>query len=153
MMPTPLAWSTAASDIKAARNIENSVGAITQPCFTPVLMLNDPDWSPSYSTHPFMPSCSCLVMLTNKFRWASEPCEACPQGFSVYLVKRLGKVDKCQVKVTPLFPAFLLHLTGRENHVHSASSWSETTLCFGDNTFRERLQSIQENFRKDLSSD
>ena len=64
-MSTPLAWSTAASDIKAARNIENSVGAITQPCFTPVLMLNDPDCSPSYSTHPFMPSCSCRVMLTN----------------------------------------------------------------------------------------
>ena len=53
----------------------------------------------------------------------------------------------------PLFPAFLLHLTGRENHVRSASSWSETTLCFEDNTFRERLQSIQETFRKDLSSD
>ena len=59
------AWSTAASDIKAARNIKNNVGAITQPCFTPVLMLNDPDWSPSYSTHHFMPSCSCLVMLTH----------------------------------------------------------------------------------------
>ena len=65
MMPTPLAWSTAASDIKAAIHIENSVGAITQPCFTPVLMLNDPDCSPSYSTHPFMPSCSCRVMLTH----------------------------------------------------------------------------------------
>ena len=65
MMPTRLAWSTAASDIKAARNIENSVGAITQPCFTPVLMLNDHDWSPSYSTPRFMPSCSCLVMLTD----------------------------------------------------------------------------------------
>ena len=65
MIPTPLAWSTAASDIKAARNIENSVGAITQPCFTPVLILNDPDCSPSNSTHAFMPSCSCRVMLTN----------------------------------------------------------------------------------------
>ena len=67
MIHTPLAWSTAAgaSDIKAARNIANSVGAITQPCFTPVLMLNDPDCSPSYSTHTFMPSCSCRVMLTN----------------------------------------------------------------------------------------
>ena len=29
MMPTPLTWSTATSDIKAARNIENIVGAIT----------------------------------------------------------------------------------------------------------------------------
>ena len=65
MMSTLLALSTAASDIKAARNIENSVGAITQPCFTPVLMLNDPDCSPSYSTHPFMSSYSCRVMLTN----------------------------------------------------------------------------------------
>ena len=42
---------------------------------------------------------------------------------------------------------------GQKNHVGSASSWSETALCFGVNTFRERLQSVQENFRKDLPSD
>ena len=30
---TPLTWSTDASDIKAARHIENSVGASTQPCY------------------------------------------------------------------------------------------------------------------------
>ena len=65
MMYTPLALSTAAIDIKAARNIENRVGASTQPCFTTVLMLNDPYCSLSYSAHPFMPSCSCRVMLTH----------------------------------------------------------------------------------------
>ena len=65
MMPTPLAWSTAASDINAARNIEISAGASPHPCFTPVLMLNDPDCSPSYSTHPLMYSGSCRVMLTH----------------------------------------------------------------------------------------
>ena len=65
MIPTPLACLNAASDIKADRNIGNSVGAITQRCVTPLLMLNDPDCSPSYSIHPFIPSCSCRVMLTN----------------------------------------------------------------------------------------
>ena len=65
MIHTPLAWSTAASDIKAAINIKNSVGAIKQPCFTPVVMLDDPDCSPSYSTHHCMPSCSCRVILTH----------------------------------------------------------------------------------------
>ena len=149
MMPTPLAWSTAASDIKAARNIVNSVGAITQPCFTPVLMLNDPDWSPSYSTHPFMPSCSCLVMLTDL---GGHPSRA-RHAHRASLFTESKALVRSIAKVTPLFPAFLLHLKGGENHVRSASSWSETTLCFGDNTFRERLQSIQENFRKDLSSD
>ena len=131
-MSTSLAWSIAASDIKAARNIENGVGASTHHCFTPVLMLNDLDCSPSYSTHPFMPSCSCRVMLTHL---GGHPC-------------RVGYAHRA----SPLLPAFLLHLTGRENHVRSASSWSETALCFGCNTFRERLQPVQENFRKDLTS-
>ena len=47
-----------------------------------------------------------------------------------------------------MFPISLMHLTGRENHVRNASSWSEATLCFGDNTFRKRLQSVQEYFRE-----
>ena len=59
----------------------------------------------------------------------------------------------CKTKVMPVFPTFLLHLTARENHVRSASSWSEATLCFADNTFRQRLPSVQENFRKDFPSD
>ena len=65
MMPTPLVWSTATSDIKAVRNTKNSVGAITQLCFTPVLTLNDPDRSPKYNTHHSTNSFSCRMMLTN----------------------------------------------------------------------------------------
>ena len=51
MMPKPLVWLTAVSYIKAVRNAKNRVGAITQPCFTPMLMLNDPDFYPSYIIH------------------------------------------------------------------------------------------------------
>ena len=43
--------------------------------------------------------------------------------------------------------------TGRETLVRSASSWSEATRCLGGDIFRQRLQSVQENFRKDLLSD
>ena len=149
----PLAWSTAASDIKAARNIVNSVGAITQPCFTPVLMLNDPDWSPSYSTHPFMPLCSCLVMLTNVGGHPSPARHAHMASLFTESNASLRSVNAKQ-KSRPCSLHFSCTcMTGRENHVRSAWSWSETTLCFGDNYFRERLKSIQENFRQDLSSD
>ena len=54
VISAPLARSIFACDRKAARNIETSVGAITQPCFTPVLILKGSDRSPLRRTHPFM---------------------------------------------------------------------------------------------------
>ena len=41
------ASARAAISQSSAGNVEKSVCAITQPCFAPGLMLNDPDCSPS----------------------------------------------------------------------------------------------------------
>ena len=65
VMSTPLARSIFVCDRKAARNIEKSVGATTQPCFAPVLMLKGSDLSLSCNTHPFIFSCSYRVIETN----------------------------------------------------------------------------------------
>ena len=54
------------SDMKAAINIKNFVRSITELCFTPHLMLDDSDGSPSCKTQPFMLLFTCRVMLASQ---------------------------------------------------------------------------------------
>lgn len=63
-----------------------------------------------------------------KISGASKLYKNGPQGFSIYGVKSLCKVDKKSIEILMLLDAFFLNLPDCKDHVNGASAMSESSL-------------------------
>ena len=117
------------SDLTDAMEVRlKRVGAMTQPCFTPLVTANGWDASLLACTLACMPSWNCRMLKTN-FR-ASILGHDLPQAVSADSVKRFGKIDIGGVQVGILFLALLLELSGSEHHVDCSPFFTKPTLAF-----------------------
>ena len=115
------------ASVSIAENIMlNSVGARTQPCFTPfVTGKGVEDSLSSRSLHSIVKRSDHL----DEFVWASELAHDLPETVAADGVECFGEVDKCCVKVDILFLAFFLQLTCSKYHVGGTSLFPESTLA------------------------
>ena len=91
-----------------AKKIPNRVGARTQPCFTPLRLLNAADVELSKTTVPFMSSWKDLLMLRS---WISDLGNNFGWAIPTDQIKSLCEVYEGNEEWLPLLPAFLLKLS------------------------------------------
>jgi len=88
----PSSESLKASVSIAANTMLKSVGASTQPCFTPLVIEKVSDMSPSSRTEAIIPSCNCRTTVMNVFEH--------PNFFIIFHRPSLLTVSKAFVRST-----------------------------------------------------
>lgn len=105
-----------------------SLDAKLSPCFTPLSIAISSESELLNVRQAFI-----TVLLVDKSGWATILAKNPPPGIIIYDVKSLGQVHGNLVQWYSLLNAFLLSLSYQENHIHSTTAHSKTTLCLWNN--------------------
>ena len=127
-----------------AKKIPNKVESRTQPCFTPLRMLEAADVEPSKTTVSFVSSDD-----AKKFGWTSDLGKDLEKAIPTDQIESLCEVYK---EWLPLLPTFLLKLF-EEDHVYSGSVGTEAALLLRIDSLCKHLEPVQYYTCKDFDND